>query len=265
MDGTWHRPDATFIPGAELVWSFEYPLATGTTEPSLGASGTHYAVNSGHTLYAIDSLGSELLSPPQDEFLGLPDVDPLEEQLLIPTSGTTTYPAAILATSTANGTLLWGMEFPGDDSGLNQFTGSRTAFSFDGHTAYMTTAFAGGGNAYLNAIDTNPTLPSTSTVLQSSAIEMSSKRRLGRVNVTGAVAATDENRSAVSGVSVSAIWLLPDGTAVEQVSETSGTGIAKFTVSGGQGLYRWIVNDISQVEYRFDPLHGILEGSGFGS
>jgi len=33
--------------------------ATGLREPSLAADGSHYAINSGNTLYAIDPFGAE--------------------------------------------------------------------------------------------------------------------------------------------------------------------------------------------------------------
>jgi hypothetical protein len=262
-DGTWHRPDSAYAPDGELVWSFEFPLATGTREPSMGSSGTHYAVNSGNTLYAIDPFGNGRWNSMLDEFVGLADVDPTESFLLLQAGDTTTYPAAILATNTTNGRPLWRMEFPGDGSSLNQFIGSGAAFTSSGDTAYIMTSFAGGGAGYLNAIDTDPNAPSASTILRSVSIDMSSKSRRNALNVTGVVNVTDQNRSTVSGAEVLAVWTLPDDSLVEQTATTSGDRGAKFSISGDGGMYRLTVIDMTLTDYTFDPDHGVLEGSWF--
>ena len=263
FDGTWHRPDSAFLPDAELLWSFEFPLATGTREPTLGMSGTHYAVNSGDTLYAIDALGVEDWQTTLAESVGLADVDPTESMLLLQAGGGTSYPAAILAVSTSNGGTLWRVEFPDDGSGLNQFIGSGAAFNSSGDMAYVMTSFAGGGHAYLNAIDTDPGLPSASTILRSVDIDMSSKSRHNAVTVTGIVNVTDENRSVVSGATVEGVWTLPDGSVAAQTATTSGGGAAKFTIAEGEGIYRLTVTDIRLEGYVFDARHGVLEASWF--
>ena len=112
VTGYWHRPAAAYYPDAQNAWTFDFPLATGTYEPTLGNSGTHYAVNSGDTLYAIDAWGSKLWDAPLDEFVGLPDVDPSETVILMDTSGSAAFPGAIKAVSARNGSPLWRMEFP---------------------------------------------------------------------------------------------------------------------------------------------------------
>ncbi|MDH3526989.1 MAG: hypothetical protein OEM43_05750 [Gammaproteobacteria bacterium] len=264
FDGTVHSSNSAFTPNAELVWAFEFPLASGTGAPALGPSGTHYAVNSNNVLYAIDPFGVEERRFALDETVGMGDVDPTESFLLLETSSTQTYQPGFKAVAT-NGNPLWRMEFPDNGSGLNQFIGSRPAFTSNGETAYVTTAFAGtGARSYLNAIDTDPNAPSASTILRSVNFDMSSRSRRGTVNVKGIATVTDQNRAVISGAVVDAVWTLPDGSTIAQTATTGGSGSAKFTVSDGEGLYRLTVTDITLTGYTFDPVHSILEGSWYG-
>jgi len=261
LDGTWHRPGTSLFPDGSLDWVFEFPLATGTTEPSLGPSGTHYAVNSGDTLYSITPGGAENWHAEQAEFLGLPDVDPGEAYVLLPTGGSLTHPAALLSVSTANGNPLWRMEFPSDGSGRDQFVDSGAAFSADGGTAYVMTAVAVAGNSYLNAVDTDPSIPSASTQLRSAAFSFSSRSKRGTVTLTGNVQVLDENRAPVSGAAVDAYWTKPDGSTAAQTATTGGTGQAKFSLSASGGIFKLTVTGIASDGYEFDPQHSLLEGS----
>ncbi len=158
LDGTWHLPTAAYSPDNVLEWEFEFPVATGTVGPSLGASGTHYAVNSGNVLYSIDPNGRENFRTQLDEFVGMPDVDPAESVVLLPIGGTANVPAAVKAVSASNGAPLWRTEIPETGNGLGQFVSSGFAFSPDGDTAYvMTSNFGGvGAHGYLNAISMDP-------------------------------------------------------------------------------------------------------------
>lgn len=263
LDGTWHTGDSAYTPDATLVWMFEYPPFTGAREPAMGQSGMHYAVNQGQTVYAIDPFGIGKWNRTLDEFVGSPDVDPTESMLLLPTSRTNTHPPALKAISTANGSSLWRMEFPPDDAGNDVFVDSGVAFSLGGDTAYVMTAVAGGGygstSTFLNAVDTDPSLPSASTQLRSADIYLDARSRGRSVGFAGTVTVLDENRGAVSGATVQATWTLPDGSTVDDVTTTSGTGQAKFNISGEGGLYWLTVTDISKAGYVFDPVHSILE------
>jgi len=78
------------------------------------------------------------------------------------------------------------MEFPDDGSGLNQFVGSRITYSPNGDTAYIMTSMATTNRTYLNAVDTNPSIPSASTILRSTDIAMGARSRKGKVNFTTA-------------------------------------------------------------------------------
>ena len=264
VDGSWHRPATAHAPDGSTIWEFEYPLATGTTEPAIGTSGGHYAVNSGRVLYAIDANGNERFHSDLGEYLGLPDVDPTETLVLLPASGAgTSDPAALLAVDARNGSTAWRMEFPASETGLDQFVGSHAAFTPDGATAYVMTATLGGGHAYLNAVTLDASLPSASTILRSSDVNLSGKTRRGSVNVTGNVVVLDQNHNTVSGASVDATWTLPDGTEIAATATSSGSGTAKFSLSGQRGLYQLTVEDITLTGYTFDPVHSTLTGGRY--
>ncbi len=262
LDGTWHTGDSARSPDSTIVWIFQYPAFTTAREPAMGQSGMHYAVQAGRTVYAINPLGVENWTQTMDEYVSGPDVDPAESQLFL-SAGGGVQPVALRSISTRNGSPLWRMEFPINPDGLNpnelnQFIDTGVAFSRDGSTAYVVTALAGGNASFLNAIDTDPSLPSASTVLRSSSIDMSGRSKGRSVVITGVVTVLDENRNPVSGATVNATWTLGDGSMVDVSATTSGSGEAKFSQSGDGGLYWLEVTDIALPGYTFDPDHSIL-------
>lgn len=263
FDGTLHRGDSAYTPDAEQVWFFDFPVVAGTSEPTLSQDGTHYAVNWGTGMYAIDPFGREEWHTTLDEWVGQPDVDPTETILILDTQRTSTHPAALKAINTTNGGDLWRMEFPADETGLDQFIDSGAAFSANGDTAYVMTAIAGGGTglsrSYLYAIDTDPAIPSASTLLRSSEMVIDARSRRNGVNFTGNVTVLDQNLGPISGATVRATWTLPDGSTMDQVTTTGGTGEAKFSLSAPGGLYYLTVTEIAKDGYTFDPQHSILE------
>ncbi len=261
FDGTWHVGDAAYTPDGANVWTFDFGTFATAREPALGQSGRHYAVSQGTILYAIQPGGAGQYSTLLEEAVGLPDVDPAESMLLMPTSSSVTHPSGIKAVRTSNGSPLWRMEIPPDANGLDQNVDSAMAFSADGTIAYlMSTASSGNLSpaAHLNAIAIDPTIPSASTQLRSTNIEMSTKAKGQSIDFTGVVTVLDENRNAVSGAAVHAIWTLPDNSTVSAVVNTNNSGDAKFTVTGDGGLYWLDVTDIVKTDYVFDPDHSIL-------
>jgi len=144
---------------------------------------------------------------------------------------------------------------------LNQFVGSRITYSPNGDTAYIMTSMATTNRTYLNAVDTNPSIPSASTILRSTDIAMGARSRKGKVSFTANVTVMDENRGSIGGATVSATWTLPDGSSVQQTATSSGGGQANFSVSSPGGLARIDVTNISKDDYTFDLQHGILYAS----
>ena len=261
--GSWHLPSEARSPDGALLWRFEFPLASGTTEPVLGQSGTHYAVNSGNTLYSIAPDGTEQWRAPLGEFVGLPDVDPAESAVLLAAGGTATHPAAIKAVHTGDGRALWRMEFPAVGAGQEQFIDSRFAYSPGGDAAYMVTSVAVSGVSFLNAVATDPALPSASTVLRSTEIALSARSRPRAVRVTGRVTVQDENLAPLAGVTVDVRWTLPDGRHVDQRSTTDAGGMAQFKQKNGGGEYVLSVTGLAKGGYQFDPDHSLLQASKF--
>ena len=258
LDGTWHTGDSAYSPDSTLVWMFQYPAFTTAREPSMGQSGMHYAVQAGRTVYAINPVGVEKWSRTIDnEYVGGPDVDPNESQILL-SAGGGVLPVALRSVSASNGNSLWRVEFPADPGGFDQFVDTGVAYSADGGTAYVVTALAGGNASYLNAINTDPSIPSASTVLRSSAIDMSARSKGRSVTFTGVVTVLDENLNPVSGATVDATWTLGDGSTVTVSATTSGSGEAKFSQKGDGGLYWLEVTDIALSGYVFDPDHSLL-------
>jgi hypothetical protein len=257
LDGTWHVGDAAYSADGTLVWLFQYPLFTNAREPSMGQSGTHYAVNQSRTVYAINSIGVVDWNRTLDEYVGFPDVDPTETQLLL-SAGGSLQPVALKSINTANGSSLWRMEFPADPGGLDQYIDTQVTFNHDGSRAYIVTALAGGTVSYLNAVDTNPAVPSASTQLRSADITLTARSKRRSVSMNGVVTVRDENFAPVSGAVVHATWTLPDGSMVDVSATTGGTGEASFSESGDGGLYWLEVRDIVLSGYEFDPLHSIL-------
>jgi len=257
LDGTWHTGPSAYSPDSTLVWTFQYPSFTTAREPSMGQSGMHYAVQAARTVYAIDPLGVEKWNQTMNEYVGGPDVDPGESQLLL-SAGGGVLPVAMRSISARNGSSLWRMEFPADPSGLNQFVDTGVAFSPDGSTAYVVTALAGGNVSYLHAIDTDPSLPSASTMLRSRSIDMSGRSKGWSVTITGVVTVIDENLNPVSGATVNATWTLADGSTVDVSATTSGSGEAKFSQRGDGGLYWLEITDIALSGYTFDPDRSLL-------
>jgi hypothetical protein len=262
LDGTWHTGDSAYSPDGTLVWMFQYSPFTGAREPSMGRSGTHYAVNQSRTVYAIDPVGVADWSRAMNEYVGFPDVDPTESQILL-SAGGSLLPVALKSVSTANGSEQWRMEFPGNPDGLNpteldQYIDTQIAYNADGSAAYVVTALAGGNVSYLNAIDTNPSIPSASTLLRAVDIALSAQSKRRSVSMNGVVTVLDENLAPVSGATVQATWTLPDGSTVQVSTSTNGAGEAKFSESGDGGLYWLEVNDIVMPGYTFDSVHSIL-------
>ena len=266
LDGTWHVGDRAYSPDGTIVWMFQFPEFTVTLEPSMGASGTHYAINQGRVLYAINSVGVERWNRELDEIVAQPDVNPAESQVIMATARTTTHPEGLRSVNTSNGSDLWRLEFPADPTGAELFVDSGLSFSPDGQTAYVMTAVMSGNGisrVYLNAVNTDPSIPSQSTKLRATSVEMDSRPKGQSVSVSATVTVADENRGVVSGALVSATWTLPDGSTVSESLETRAAGTVQFSLTGSGGTYRIDIDDIARAGYEFEPEHSILEGTVF--
>lgn len=259
--GNWHRPNAAYDPSGNPVWEASLPGAFGATEPTLSDLGNHFMVYAGDVLHKLDLAGNEIWQTPLDEFVDRPDVNAGEDIVLLTALSDETHPEALLAVDAGNGSVLWRMEFPGDGSGLDQYVDSPVAYDASGTTAYVMTGLLGGNKVYLNAIATDPAVPSASTLLRSTDIDMSGRSTRKTVKVSADITVLDQNRGPVSGAAVTVTWGLPDGSTTSQTSTTSG-GVAGFNVASSDGgTYYLTVDDISKDGYTFDASHSILQGN----
>ncbi|MHC5112473.1 MAG: S-layer homology domain-containing protein, partial [Planctomycetota bacterium] len=263
LDGTWHFGDAAYSAAdGSNVWTYDFGTAATGIEPALGQSGIHYTISGGDWLFAVNPGGTGRYSTPLEESVGKPDVNLAETMLLLPTSRTFTHPSAIKAVSTSNGSPVWRLEFPPDGSGNDQHVNSSVAFSADGGAAYVMTNTSSGAvpkTTYLNAINTDPAIPSSSTLLRSAnEIAVTTKLKGQSVTIDAVVTVLDENRNPVPGVAVQATWTLPDNSTVTEVVTTNNSGDAKFSYTGAFGWYSLNVTDMVKSGYAFDPRHSYL-------
>ena len=100
-----------------------------------------------------------------------------------------------------------------------------------------------------------------STVLRSTAIDLSATLQRKQVRVSGNVAVNDSSGAAVSGAVVSATWTNPGGATAAQTATTNSTGIANFSTTGGRGTYTLTVGNITKTGYTFDAANSVLTKS----
>ncbi len=268
IDGSWHLANTAYDPDGVLQWAFDSGVTEAFLTVAMGPDGTHYTIGQFGQAFAIDAAGSERWRSDLGVESGSQqiDVDATNSIVIADEGGAQGRPAALRALSAAGGRALWRMEFPPEPLGRDQYVDTNAAFSASGDTVYVVTAVASSDRtlprAFLNAVNTDPSLPNASTVLRSRAITIDARARRRSVNFTGVVTVMDESRSTISGATVVARWTLPDGSIVEQTVDTGGSGQAGFKISGVGGLYKLTVTDISKGDqYRFDPRHSLLSAS----
>jgi len=105
-------------------------------------------------------------------------------------------------------------------------------------------------------VNTPPT-----TVLRSTAINLTAKVTGSRVTVNGTVAIKNGAGTAVRGASVTVTWTKPDLSAATQTATTDTSGNARFSTTGGRGTFTLIVNNVTKSGYTFDPGGSILSKS----
>ncbi len=156
-DGSFHLSLGAFSPDGNALWTFASPYPYNTfTPPSIGSDGTHYLVQNGIRLFALNPNGSQRWLSTLNGSVGGPIVDPLNTQLLMGSNTTLNNAGFILAASTQDGHELWRVTLPIEDPtvwnpsvgifGFNQFPNTRARFAANGQTAYIITSTATGDN-----------------------------------------------------------------------------------------------------------------------
>ena len=103
--------------------------------------------------------------------------------------------------------------------------------------------------------------PTSTTVLRSSAINLSGKLQGNKVSIIGNDAVVDSTGAAVAGATVSANWTKPGGTTVAQTATTGANGIVKFNTSGARGTYTLTVTNITKTGDSFDAANSVLSNN----
>jgi PKD repeat protein len=103
--------------------------------------------------------------------------------------------------------------------------------------------------------------PSPTTVLRSTAVDLSSVLQGKRVAVTGNVIVKDLSGATVSGAVVYVTWRKPGFGIVTQSSATNANGVARFTTTGSRGIYTLTVTDVTKDQYTFDAAGSVVSAS----
>jgi PKD repeat protein len=147
----------------------------------------------------------------------------------------------------------------GDGAASFSRTTSHIYSAVGTYTATLTVTYNNAASASSSVtIIVNPVV---STVLRSTAIDLTGTLVKSKVSATGNVAVKDSNGMAIAGAVVSATWTKPGGGTSTQSVTTSSTGIAKFSTSGNRGTYTLKVNNISKTGYSFDKINSVLSNS----
>jgi len=121
--------------------------------------------------------------------------------------------------------------------------------------------FTGSSHAVLLTPTTKRPPECSYNCLRSRAIDLKGRLMGQEALVDGKVTVKDENRAPVPEAMVAALWTLPDGTTQNHYAWTSAKGVAKFSISGGQGTYTLEVIGIVKSLYTFNPKRSVLSGS----
>ena len=191
-----------------------------------------------------------------------------------PASGTAPLTVALTSSATMNpnGPLINSYQVNYGDGTSNQFilNAGNGVTSFTGTSSHIYTT-AGTCTAtltvtYNNAASASATTtiivnPAVSTVLRSTAINLSATLQKNKVSATGTVVVQDGNGFVMPGAVVSVTWVKPSGGTVTQTATTNSIGIAKFNISGNRGTYTLTVKNIQKTGYSFDSANSVLSRS----
>jgi hypothetical protein len=79
--------------------------------------------------------------------------------------------------------------------------------------------------------------------------------------IEGLVTIQDETPAPMQDTEVSVTWTLPDESTQDDTQKTDNTGVAKFTLTGGNGKYLLTINDMTKNGLAFDQQKSTLNQS----
>ncbi len=104
--------------------------------------------------------------------------------------------------------------------------------------------------------------PPPEQVIKVKAVDLTVTKVKGNRTITGLVLVRDQTGYGAEGATVTATWLLPDGTTRQVSAATSDDGWAWFRLSGVKGGYYTLsVDDVVLEGYRFDSEGSVLSGA----
>jgi hypothetical protein len=93
-------------------------------------------------------------------------------------------------------------------------------------------------------------------------IELTASKVRGSRRVTGLVRIQDDLNLALSGATVSARWLFPDGSSQAVQDTTSRSGYAYFEyLDAPRGRITLVIDDVFLDSYQFDRTNSVLEAT----
>lgn len=278
LDGTVHTAASAYDPSGSLRWSFTFPISgLPVSAPDLASDGTHYTTYRLSELYALDPNGREKWHTGFNNYIGPPNVDPVNSLVVIGSAGTLDTEGFVLGVSTSTRKEIWRVQLPKEEAavynpwtslyGFNQFVDTRAKFSADGSAVYLITAIATGGlvrdRCFLYSINTGVTnqVPA-STTQRSVDIKLSARlQKNNAATVNGVVSVRDASGASVSGATVAANWNLPTGAVATQTANTDSTGNATFSIKSIGGTYTLTVTDLTRAGLTFDKANSVLSRS----
>jgi probable HAF family extracellular repeat protein len=85
-----------------------------------------------------------------------------------------------------------------------------------------------------------------------SSIDLDAFGRRRRVRVNAQVTIADQDGNPLVGATVLARWTPPTGTTVVAIGDTNRFGLARFSLSAGQGTYTFMIDDVTLTGYTYD-------------
>lgn len=188
--------------------------------------------------------------------VGPPNQLPQAVASATPSSGSAPLAVAFSSTgsSDADGTLVSYSWTFGDGGASTQPNPNHTYTAPGTYTTALTVTDNAGGTD--TASVTVTVLPGAclNNCLRSTAITFTSRSSV----LTGQVTVKTETGLTVKNATVSITWTLPDGSTLAQTAKTSASGVARFSLTAGKGLYRLTVTNITKPNFAFDPLNSVL-------
>jgi hypothetical protein len=104
-------------------------------------------------------------------------------------------------------------------------------------------------------------VPPKTQTLSVAALDLWARVPAGTAIVNGEAVVKDDLGATFPGATVSLIWTLPNGTAVEQTMVTDKKGAAHFTVQGPRGTYRALISEVALGSTAIDASDSVWLGT----